>query len=58
VKLVRLLLAVIAILFGGAIMGWVAAEITGMPDIFGILQWEVLFIAIAGALAYSAVKCK
>jgi hypothetical protein len=54
-KLFRLFFAVFCILIGGAFAAWAAQELTGMPDIFGILRWDILFVAIAGAAAYSAL---
>jgi len=56
VKPFRLLLAVIGILMAGVLLGNVAIELTGMPDLFGILSWSTLFVALSGAAAYSALR--
>jgi len=40
----------------GVLLGNVAIELTGMPDLFGILSWSTLFVALSGAAAYSALR--
>jgi len=54
-KFLRLLISIFGIFTSGIILGKIAAMATGYPDIFGLLAWDTLFVAFAGAAAYSAV---
>jgi len=55
-RYVRFLLSIFGIFTGGIILGKIAAAVTGHPDILGILAWDTVFVAFAGATAYSAVR--
>lgn len=56
VKMIRILLALVGIFTAGFLMGRIVAHVTGLPDIFGVLSWDTFFVAISGAMLYSAVR--
>jgi hypothetical protein len=55
-KFIRFLFAILCVVTGGVILGAIASELTGYPDILGIMGWDTLFVAVSGATAYSAVR--